>query len=151
MNGPNFQLYAANGKLAPITGEVEAGDIDPANYSEALNDLYTYDGTQYGVPKDFDTIGVWVNKALFEQGRRRRCPSAGLDLGRLPADRRGASPRSCKAEGRLRRGRRHGRPDDVLQHDPPGRRDRSSRSRRQEVRATTTRSLRGRACSSGPT
>ncbi len=72
MNGPNFQLYAANGKLAPITGEVEAGDIDPSKYSSALNDLYTYDDTQYGVPKDFDTIGVWVNKSLFEQ--------AGMDL-----------------------------------------------------------------------
>ncbi|OIH95653.1 ABC transporter substrate-binding protein [Curtobacterium sp. MCBA15_001] len=67
MNGPNFQLYAGNGKLAPITGEVKAGAIDPANYSSALNKLYTYDKTQYGVPKDFDTIGVWVNKALFEQ------------------------------------------------------------------------------------
>ncbi|UFU14018.1 sugar ABC transporter substrate-binding protein [Curtobacterium sp. C1] len=67
MNGPNFQLYAANGKLAPITGEVRAGAIDPAKYSSALNDLYTYDGTQYGVPKDFDTIGVWMNKALFEK------------------------------------------------------------------------------------
>ncbi|MFJ2978658.1 MULTISPECIES: sugar ABC transporter substrate-binding protein [unclassified Curtobacterium] len=67
MNGPNFQLYAANGKLAPITGEVEAGAIDPAKYSSALNDLYTYDKTQYGVPKDFDTIGVWMNKALFEK------------------------------------------------------------------------------------
>jgi len=65
MNGPNFQLYAANGKLAPITGEVKAGAIDPAKYSSALNKLYTYDGTQYGVPKDFDTIGVWMNKALF--------------------------------------------------------------------------------------
>ncbi|MBA8989203.1 multiple sugar transport system substrate-binding protein [Curtobacterium pusillum] len=67
MNGPNFQLYAANGKLAPISGEVKAGAIDPDNYSSALNDLYTYDGTQYGVPKDFDTIGVWMNKALFEK------------------------------------------------------------------------------------
>ncbi|PZF53879.1 sugar ABC transporter substrate-binding protein [Curtobacterium sp. MCSS17_008] len=67
MNGPNFQLYAGNGKLAPITGEVESGAIDPDNYSAALNDLYTYDGVQYGVPKDFDTIGVWMNKALFEQ------------------------------------------------------------------------------------
>ncbi|MFZ6991810.1 ABC transporter substrate-binding protein [Curtobacterium sp. RRHDQ66] len=67
MNGPNFQLYAANGKIAPITGEVKAGAIDPKNYSSALNELYTYDGTQYGVPKDFDTIGVWMNKSLFEQ------------------------------------------------------------------------------------
>ena len=67
MNGPNFQLYAANGKIAPITDEVKSGAIDPDNYSAALNKLYTYDGTQYGVPKDFDTIGVWMNKALFEK------------------------------------------------------------------------------------
>ncbi|MFZ7089423.1 ABC transporter substrate-binding protein [Curtobacterium sp. RRHDQ10] len=67
MNGPNFQLYAANGKIAPITGEVKAGAIDPSNYSKSLDQLYTYDGTQYGVPKDFDTIGVWMNKALFDQ------------------------------------------------------------------------------------
>lgn len=67
MNGPNFQLYAANGKIAPITGEVKAGAIDPDHYSKALNQLYTYDGTQYGVPKDFDTIGVWVNKKLFQE------------------------------------------------------------------------------------
>jgi multiple sugar transport system substrate-binding protein len=67
MNGPNFQLYAANGKIAPITGEVKAGAIDPSNYSKSLDALYTYDGTQYGVPKDFDTIGVWMNKSLFEQ------------------------------------------------------------------------------------
>ncbi|OII14811.1 sugar ABC transporter substrate-binding protein [Curtobacterium sp. MCBA15_008] len=67
MNGPNFQLYAGNGKLAPITDEVKSGAIDPKNYSSALNKLYTYDGTQYGVPKDFDTIGVWMNKSLFEQ------------------------------------------------------------------------------------
>jgi multiple sugar transport system substrate-binding protein len=72
MNGPNFQLYAANGKLAPITGLVDSGAIDPANYPSSLDDLYTYDGVQYGVPKDFDTIGIWVNKALFEQ--------AGVDL-----------------------------------------------------------------------
>jgi multiple sugar transport system substrate-binding protein len=67
MNGPNFQLYAANKKIEPITGEVKAGAIKLANYSKSLDDLYAYDGTQYGVPKDFDTIGVWVNKALFQQ------------------------------------------------------------------------------------
>jgi len=67
MNGPNFQLYAANGKIAPITGAVSAGAIKPADYPAALNDLYTLDGVQYGVPKDFDTIGVWVNQAIFSQ------------------------------------------------------------------------------------
>ncbi|WIX78072.1 sugar ABC transporter substrate-binding protein [Amycolatopsis carbonis] len=67
MNGPNFQLYASNGKIEPITGEVKAGAIDPKNYPQSLDQLYTLDGVQYGVPKDFDTIGVWINKALFAQ------------------------------------------------------------------------------------
>jgi multiple sugar transport system substrate-binding protein len=65
LNGPNFQLYASNGKVEPITAQVESGAIDPANYPEALDKMYSLDGVQYGVPKDFDTIGVWVNKALF--------------------------------------------------------------------------------------
>jgi multiple sugar transport system substrate-binding protein len=67
MNGPNFQLYASNGKLAPITSEVKAGAIKPSNYSSSLDKLYTFDGTEYGVPKDFDTIGMWVNTALFKE------------------------------------------------------------------------------------
>ncbi|MGG7464794.1 ABC transporter substrate-binding protein [Plantibacter sp. YIM 135347] len=67
LNGPNFQIYASNGKVEPITGEVKADAIDPKNYPSALNDLYSLDGVQYGVPKDFDTIGVWINTALFDQ------------------------------------------------------------------------------------
>ncbi|MET1052178.1 MAG: sugar ABC transporter substrate-binding protein [Mycetocola sp.] len=67
MNGPNIGLYASNGQIEPISGAVDAGDIDPANYPESLVDLYNIDDVQYGVPKDFDTIGVWTNKALFEQ------------------------------------------------------------------------------------
>lgn len=67
MNGPNVQLYALNDMLAPITGAVDAGDIDPANYPQSLVDLYTVDQVAYGVPKDLDTIGVWVNTDLFAQ------------------------------------------------------------------------------------
>lgn len=72
MNGPNIQLYALNDKIEPITGAVDAGDIDPAKYPESLVGLYTVNDTSYGVPKDFDTIGVWINKELFER--------AGVDL-----------------------------------------------------------------------
>jgi len=72
LNGPNFQLYASNGKVLPITSEVDAGGIDPNNYPKGLVDLYNLDGVQYGVPKDFDTIGLWYNKAIFAQ--------AGVDL-----------------------------------------------------------------------
>lgn len=72
MNGPNVQLYAANDLLQPITGLVDAGEIDPSKYPDALNQLYSFEDTQYGVPKDFDTVALWYNKALFEK--------AGVDL-----------------------------------------------------------------------
>ncbi|BDZ65192.1 ABC transporter substrate-binding protein [Agromyces mangrovi Wang et al. 2018] len=60
MNGPNFQLYASNGVLAPMDG------LDTAVYPKGLVDLYTYEGTVYGAPKDLDTIGVWYNTELFD-------------------------------------------------------------------------------------
>lgn len=62
MNGPNFQLYASNGVLAPIDDQ----GIDAADYPQGLIDLYTFDGKLYGAPKDFDTVGLWYNKALFD-------------------------------------------------------------------------------------
>lgn len=67
MNGPNFQLYASNGQLAPLDELPAAGEIDAANYPQALNDLYTYEDVQYGVPKDFDTVALWYNKEIFDQ------------------------------------------------------------------------------------
>jgi len=62
MNGPHIQLYASNGVLAPLDDQ----KIDAAAYPKSLVDLYTYDGKLYGAPKDFDTIAVWYNKALFD-------------------------------------------------------------------------------------
>lgn len=63
MNGPNFQLYATNGVLAPL------GDFDTGNYPKSLIDLYTVDGKHYGLPKDFDTVGLWYNKSLFDAAK----------------------------------------------------------------------------------
>ncbi len=60
MNGPNFQLYASNGQLAPLD------NVKTSDYPKGLVDLYTYNGKVYGAPKDFDTIGVWYNKKLFD-------------------------------------------------------------------------------------
>lgn len=65
MNGPNIQLYAGNGMLAPIDKVTDAG-VKWSDYPEALVKLYTYDGKHYGVPKDFDTIGVFYNKKIFK-------------------------------------------------------------------------------------
>jgi multiple sugar transport system substrate-binding protein len=71
MNGPNSQLYAANGVIAPLSERIEADGVDTGAYPESLVELYSYDGDLYGLPKDFDTIGLWYNTDLFD--------AAGLD------------------------------------------------------------------------
>jgi multiple sugar transport system substrate-binding protein len=72
MNGPNFQLYASNGLIEPLDGLIDSGAVDPANYPAVVSDSYTYDGTLYGVPKDYTTVVMFYNKAIFER--------AGVDL-----------------------------------------------------------------------
>lgn len=67
MNGPNFQLYASNGQLAPVTALIDAERIEPSNYPKALVDMYRFEDVQYGVPKDFDTIALWYNKAILDE------------------------------------------------------------------------------------
>jgi len=62
MNGPNFQLYASNGVLQPLT-DVK---VDTTAYPASLVKLYSYKNQQFGLPKDFDTIGLWYNKKLFD-------------------------------------------------------------------------------------
>lgn len=66
MNGPNFQLYASNGVIKPLDTEISSGKVDLTRYPKSLVDLYTFDGKHYGLPKDFDTVGLWYNKTLFD-------------------------------------------------------------------------------------
>ena len=67
MNGPNFQLYASHGILASFEGAAESGELDFANYPEAMEELYTYEDVPYGVPTSYDSIGLWYNEELFEK------------------------------------------------------------------------------------
>ena len=67
MNGINVTMYAKNGMIAPVDPLAEAGLFDKGNYPDAMNQLYTVDGTQYAVPKDFDTVAVWFNRDVFKR------------------------------------------------------------------------------------
>ncbi|CAM4389728.1 multiple sugar transport system substrate-binding protein [Paenibacillus endophyticus] len=67
MHGGQFVKYASGNFLEPITGKVQAGEIDLNNYAADLATIYTLNGENYGVPKDFDTIGLAYNKELFDQ------------------------------------------------------------------------------------
>lgn len=66
MLGDRFQVYAANDQLLPLDDAISEAGIDLGVYPQALIDLFTYEGTHYGLPKDFDTIGLWYNKEIFD-------------------------------------------------------------------------------------
>lgn len=63
MNSSKFGLYAGQGQLQSLS---DKPGFDNSKFSKALNDIYIMGGKQYGMPKDFDTIGLWYNKKLFD-------------------------------------------------------------------------------------
>ncbi|MFS0912336.1 sugar ABC transporter substrate-binding protein [Microbacterium sp. 179-I 3D2 NHS] len=62
INEPNFQLYASNDTLAPVSD-----DYDPKEFPEALVKSYTYDDKVLAAPQTYHTIGVWYNADIFER------------------------------------------------------------------------------------
>lgn len=67
MNGPNITKYVKGDIVMPIDDLLAGSGLDTANYPEGLVNLYNIDGKQYAIPKDFDTIGVWYNKKIFDE------------------------------------------------------------------------------------
>ncbi|GGJ51628.1 ABC transporter substrate-binding protein [Virgibacillus salexigens] len=67
MNGPNFVKYASNDMLEPINEYIEEDNLDLSPYPEGLLGLYQYEKTTYALPKDYDTVGLWYNKELFDK------------------------------------------------------------------------------------
>jgi multiple sugar transport system substrate-binding protein len=63
MSSTRIGLYAGQGQLEPLS---DKSGFDNSEFSKSLNDIYTMSGKQYGMPKDFDTIGLWYNKKLFD-------------------------------------------------------------------------------------
>lgn len=62
MHSNNFVDYAKKGILMDCT------DLyDKSNFPEGLSQVFQWEGKQLGVPKDFDTIGLVYNKALFDK------------------------------------------------------------------------------------
>lgn len=66
MNGVNIYKYADAGIILPLDDKIAASGTDMSKFPEAMNNIYNVDGVQYGVPIDWDTIGLWYNKELFD-------------------------------------------------------------------------------------
>jgi multiple sugar transport system substrate-binding protein len=66
INAASLPVYAASGSLLPIDDIVGDGGIDAGLFPEALVEMYAFEGTQYGLPRDFDTIALFYNRDLFD-------------------------------------------------------------------------------------
>lgn len=61
-----FIDLSRNGLIENLSERIKADPIDLSPIAPALLSAFTYDGSLYAIPKDFDTVGLWYNKALFD-------------------------------------------------------------------------------------
>ncbi len=75
--GQTFDVFWINTANIPVYGSVNAlysidsivdveGGIDTALLPTSLVEAYAFEGVQYGVPRDFDTIALFYNKDIFD-------------------------------------------------------------------------------------
>ncbi|MBJ8325290.1 ABC transporter substrate-binding protein [Streptococcus pacificus] len=68
MHSNEIYRYGSNEMLLDLTDYISKSDaIDLENYPEGLTQIYNINKKQYAVPKDYDTIGLWYNKKMFDE------------------------------------------------------------------------------------
>ncbi|MFS0726533.1 ABC transporter substrate-binding protein [Paenibacillus sp. 1P07SE] len=68
MHSNEIYRYASNGMLMNLNDQIaSSAEVDLSKFPEGIVQIYNHQGNQYGVPKDFDTIGLWYNKTLFDE------------------------------------------------------------------------------------
>ena len=67
LNSANCPVYASAGALVPLQQLFEDGSLDAANYPESVLSLYNWEGVQYATPREYDTIGLFYNKDIFDE------------------------------------------------------------------------------------
>lgn len=59
--------FAANGLLEDLTPWLQRDAVDLSPFPRGLVAVWSRDGRQYGLPKDWDTVGLMVNLAAAQQ------------------------------------------------------------------------------------
>jgi len=68
MHSNEIYRYASNGMLMDLTDMIANSDlVSMDNFPQGLVSIYNFEGKQYAVPKDYDTIGLWYNKTMFDE------------------------------------------------------------------------------------
>jgi len=66
-----WQEFAKNDVILPVDDLMSASGVKNEDFIPSLIDAFKFDGKTYGIPKDFNTLGLFYNKDLFDK--------AGLD------------------------------------------------------------------------
>ena len=68
MHSNEIYRYGSNEMLLNLNDYIkDSKEVDLKNYPEGLNEIYNINNNQYAIPKDFDTIGLWYNKTMFDE------------------------------------------------------------------------------------
>jgi multiple sugar transport system substrate-binding protein len=68
MHSNQAQRYEAGGQLLDLTDRIKASKItDMSKFPPDITALYTFNGKNYAIPKDLDTIALWYNKTHFDE------------------------------------------------------------------------------------
>lgn len=89
-NSANFAEYVDNGNLINVSEKIGEGD---GNWVQSVLELYTRDGSVWGVPQLWDSIALFYNKDLVEE--------AGVDPASLKWDPSGVDDSFLEAALRL--------------------------------------------------
>ncbi|WP_141503866.1 ABC transporter substrate-binding protein [Paenibacillus luteus] len=70
MHSNEIYRYASNGMLMNLNDQIgSSSKVDLSKFPQGIVQIYNFEDKQYGVPKDFDTIGLWYNKTLFDAAK----------------------------------------------------------------------------------
>lgn len=68
MHSNEIYRYASNDMLLDLTDRINSSQqVEMDKFPKGLTQIYNFEGKQYAIPKDFDTIGLWYNKTMFDE------------------------------------------------------------------------------------
>lgn len=62
-----WQEFAKNDVILPVDDLMSASGVKNEDFIPSLIDAFKFDGKTYGIPKDFNTLGLFYNKDLFDK------------------------------------------------------------------------------------
>ncbi len=68
MHSNEITTYAEYDMLLDLTDKISGSKaLDMSKFPQDIVGIYNFDGKQFAVPKDFDTIALWYNKTMFDE------------------------------------------------------------------------------------